>query len=265
MKKKEKSEVESPENKKKRLELQKRYDDECRKLNAARNFPDTTKSVEAIRLCGDNIIAIKAEAKEAQIIINLMSDESFGTDEPHVHITKEGQAVFVCGNVRFNVDIKDLNKVVGANGESNPLDKLLDSQIMELARSAGLQIEPFVRSLLDEPLKGLLQIAWYRDVEKHESDNLKTNQQGRIERYHRNLSKWREGDSSESTNGTSTPRKTRTAAKIMIPADQHKKLLELHKKGQSTGAIALALGMERSKSSRAAIRSTLRSLAGQSK
>jgi hypothetical protein len=248
----------------KQSELQKRYDDECRKLNAARSMPEASKSVEAIRLCSTNIVAIKKEAKEEEIILNICSDESFGTDEPHVHITKDGRSIFVCGDVRFEMDIHDINKAIGTNGEESPLHKLMDSQIMELARSIGLQIEPFVRELIEVPLTGLLQLCWYRDIEKHESDHLKDNQHKRVEKYHNALAHY-DANAAEN-NSPDSPRranKTRTSSKITIPVDQHKKLLEMHKKGQTTGAIAIALGMERNKASRSAIRNALHALSGQ--
>lgn len=243
-------------------ELQKRYDDECRKLNASRNT-----SVEAIRLCGDNIKQIKEEARAEEIVIEIASEASFGTDEPHFHITKEGKAVFVCGNVRFEADIKDVNKVVGANGEANPLDRLMDSQLIELARSIGLQIEPLARELLirgdgsfSGPLTGLLQITWYRDIEKHKSDHLEENQRQRVEKYHRALQRYDANAQDGSQSSASGPRKSRASARIVIAADQHKKMLEMRNQGKSTGEIAVALGMARDRNSRAAIRSTFAAL-----
>lgn len=243
-------------------ELQSRYNAECRKLNAARSLSDASKSIEAIRLCGDNIKAIKQEASENKLVLDVAHDDSFGTDEPHVHISREGEAIFVCGDVRFRVDIKDLNKVVGCNGEDHPLNKLMDSQLIEMARSIGLQTEPFSRELVMIPLTGLMQLCWYRDLEKHTSDHLKSNQTARVEAYHRQLSRYTPGQANANGERRALGTK-RESTKVSIPAEHHKKMLAMHKEGKSTGTIALALGLERSKASRAAIRNALRSLAGQ--
>ena len=179
---------------------QDQYDAACRKLNAARE----NQAVDAIAAAGKEIARIKKAAAAIGAVINISSDESFGKDEPHIV-----KGLFKCNGISFEVDTKDLNKVIGTNGEESPLGHLMDSQIAELARVLGLNVEPFVRELVILPIRGMLQMVWYRDVEKHESEHLTTGQAARIEKYHRDLAAWRP-DAPASDNG-SKPRKPRAA------------------------------------------------------
>jgi hypothetical protein len=246
--------------------LQAQYDAECRKLNAARALKNDA-SVEAIKLCGENIARIKKEALEVGSVLDIASDESFGTDEPHLVKRETGEVLFVCGTVSFEVDPRSLDKTIGASGYISPLEKLLDSQLVEIARLSGLQVEPFVRSLLMLPLTGVLQAVWYRDIRGHDSEHLRKGQADRIAEYHRRISVWKEDTPSTEEGGseskTRTPRQPKGAGKIVIDNAKHKQLLKLHKEGKSTGEIAVAIGMERSKSARAAVRQTLAALLAQ--
>lgn len=106
-----------------------------------------------------------------------------------VKVTKDGtKAYFEQGDIRFEVDVKDLNKVVGCNGESSPIDKLMDSEIVALAQTNKLPVQPYSFELLRPVLVGLLQTTWYRDVENHTSDHLTENQSNRVRWYLHGLS-----------------------------------------------------------------------------
>jgi len=206
-------------------------------------------------------------AQAEKNIRTVIAEKELPGDRPHIHITASGDGYFVCGDIGFQIDTKDIDKALGTQGESNPLHRLMDSQVIALAHSAGLQTEPFVSELVIPVLRGLVQIVWYRDLPQDfpvNMDNLNNNQVSRIDKYHKLLREWKAPTEEAPTSRKSRASGTGTgSAKILIPAEQHKKLLELHKKGESTGAIAVALGLERSKSSRAAIRSTLRGLEAQ--
>lgn len=125
-------------------------------------------------------------------------------DEAHIFATSKGETYFQQGDLRFSVDAKDLNKVVGANGESGVLAKLMDSQIVSLAVANGLPVSPYVYELVSKPLIGLIQLVWYRDLEKHESDHLKDNQRKRVALYLKELAAYKpDSRASDSPTGVS--------------------------------------------------------------
>ena len=107
-------------------------------------------------------------------------------EDAHIIRTRTG-AFFRQGDLRFSVDAKDLNNVVGANGGDNVIDKLMDSQIVALAGANALPHDPYVRELLRPVLTGLVQMVWYRDLQNHDSDHLRTNQSRRVVLYHQKL------------------------------------------------------------------------------
>lgn len=111
-----------------------------------------------------------------------------------IKVTADGQkAYFKQGDISFEVDLKDLNKVVDGNRQGTPVDKLMDSQILSLAEINGLPVTPFSRDLLRPVLIGVLQNTWYRDIEKRElSEHLLQNQSNRVAWYHRALRDYKE-------------------------------------------------------------------------
>lgn len=134
-----------------------------------------------------------------------------GADEAHIHFTSKGECLFQQGDIMFHVDSEDLNKVIGTNGETGVLEKLMDSQVILLATANGLPVHPYVREFLitnNGPLQGLLQLVWLRDIERHESDHLKQNQLRRVLEYHRKLSEYKAPEEDAST-GSSAVRSTR--------------------------------------------------------
>jgi predicted nucleic-acid-binding protein len=136
----------------------------------------------------------KKEAEEVvDTVIRTKEQEIWQlSPDARIHISSKGEAHFQQGDIMFPVDAKDLNKVVGGNGNPSALDKLMDSQIVSLATANGLPVSPFARDLVRKPLIGLLQLVWYRDVEKHESEHLKKNQEKRVAEYREQLSEYKE-------------------------------------------------------------------------
>lgn len=122
------------------------------------------------------------------------SDECFeqaqmankSAEDAHIIRTRSG-AFFRQGDLRFTVDAKNLNNVVGCNRGINVIDQLMDSQVIALAHANALTTEPYARELLTPVLTGLVQMVWYRDLQKHDSDHLRTNQARRVVRYHQQL------------------------------------------------------------------------------
>lgn len=163
----------------------------------AKPAPDTPKCV-----CGKAVTFYSSLDEQG-----FCSDECYekirssriGADEAHIHFTSKGECLFQQGDILFHVDSEDLNKVVGANGETSVIDKLMDSQIVSLATANGLPVRPYVRELVRKPLIGLVQLVWYRDIERHESDHLKQNQQRRVLEYHRQLSEYKEPEGGENS------------------------------------------------------------------
>jgi hypothetical protein len=142
-----------------------------------------------------------------------------------VYVTKSGEAHFEQGMVSFVVDSKDLNRVVGCNGESCPLDRLMDSEIVTLAQANNLPVQPYARELLTPVLKGVLQNTWYRDIEQHESDHLRDNQQARVAHYLFELKRYREpaaegSKSSRSGRAAGAPRKQGVRASMLSKSFQ---------------------------------------------
>lgn len=126
-----------------------------------------------------------------------------GFDEAKIFATSKGEAYFKQGDLMFSVDPKDLSKIVGENGRNCILDKLMDSQVVTLAQANGLPVQPFVRSLLKPVLVHLIQNVWYRDLEMHESENLKVNQDRAVATYLKALREYKEEDSPEKKVATS--------------------------------------------------------------
>lgn len=168
----------------------------------AKPAPDTPKCV-----CGKTVTFYSSIDEQG-----FCSDECYqklqrsrrGPEEAHIHFTSKGECLFQQGDILFHVDSEDLNKVVGANGETSVIDKLMDSQIVSLATANGLPVRPYVRELVRKPLIGLVQLVWYRDIQRHESDHLNQNQRSRIVEYHRKLSEYKEPESQSSE--TKSPR-----------------------------------------------------------
>jgi len=158
----------------------------------------------------DRLVKTKGlSQKDAEEIVDRVITEKetpFHDEGPRVFATAKGETYFEQGDIRFPVDAKDLNNVVGANGGTNCIDKLMDSQIAALAVANGLTIKPFARELLRDVLTGLVQIVWYRDLEKHESEHLRLNQEKRIELYKRKLAMYKEEPASGSNNGNGNRR-----------------------------------------------------------
>lgn len=129
-----------------------------------------------------------------------MAQRGTNPESAHIITTRKQGAYFQQGDIKFPVDSKSLDKTLGAGPFKNDgscLDKLMDSQIAALAQANGLPIQPFVRELVLSPLRGVVQLVWYRDLEKHSSDHLTSNQFKRIEDYKRALVNYRPGDASE--------------------------------------------------------------------
>lgn len=124
------------------------------------------------------------------------------TATARIRVTSNGEAAYYeQADISFAVDPKDLCKVVGANGEVSPIDVLLDSQLVTLAQANGLPVAPFVRELLRPVLIGIVQLVWYRDIEKHTSEHLETNQQNRVSWYLNALRNYKEKPQETADNG----------------------------------------------------------------
>jgi hypothetical protein len=135
--------------------------------------------------------------------------------KPHIHFTAKGEAIFVCAEVGFQVDSKDLNKAIGTNGEHSKLDSLMDSQLAAIAHAVGINTSPFVRDLLLIPLRGLVQLTWYRDIYGHTSEHLENNQKKRVDKYNSDLLDWSPDglDIKSQRVGHNRPRAPRVSAK----------------------------------------------------
>jgi hypothetical protein len=101
------------------------------------------------------------------------------------------------GEVRFPVDY-DLDKTLGAGTyghEPSCLDKLMDSQLVAFAQLNNIVVDPFVRYLVESPLRGIVQLTWYRDLGvAHDDDYLVKNQEKRVRQYMQNLSEYKPGE-----------------------------------------------------------------------
>jgi hypothetical protein len=130
----------------------------------------------------------------------------------HIHIGKDGECFFRLGDVSVPVEGKNPDHDVAPASIIKCLSGLLDSQVAQLAMACQLPIKPFVRELVIEPLVGLVQLIWYRDVVKKTSDHLKKNQEKRIAKYHQLLSEYVPEDESSPTgdDAVKKPRKQRT-------------------------------------------------------
>lgn len=128
---------------------------------------------------------------------DLARKQTRSIEEAQIKPTKDGRAFFQQGDIMFPVDAKDLNNVVGCNGGSNVIDKLMDSQVVTLARANGLTVTPYARELLRPVLTGLVQLVWRRDLEANDSEHLRENQRRRIERYTRELASYSKPADSE--------------------------------------------------------------------
>lgn len=164
-----------------------------------------------LSISGDST-AVKAAFDEATRIKKLEESNLQTSEEAHIKVTAKGQAYFQQGDIRFEVDSQDLNKVLGTNGETSPLSHLMDSQISALAQANHIPAQPFVRELILQPIVGVLQMVWYRDLQGHMSEHLVINQRARIERYMKALKEYKEPSSAE--NGSSGVRRApRTSVK----------------------------------------------------
>jgi hypothetical protein len=133
--------------------------------------------------------------------------------KPHIHFTARGEAIFVCAEIGFKVDSKDLNKVLGTNGEHSPLDSLMDSQLAAIAHAVGIHTEPFVRELLIPVIRGIVQSVWYRDMgERVNFDHLESNQKKRLDNYHKALLEYKAPEPGQEPS-RNRPRAPRVSAK----------------------------------------------------
>ena len=177
--------------------------------------PDRQKRIDT--LAAKKNLSKKDAAEAVDGAIAKSQDHSENIEQSHVAdtarviVSKDGQkAYFVQGDTRFEVDVKDLNKVVGCNGESCPLDRLMDSEIVALAQANKLPVQPYSRELLRPVLVGLLQTTWYRDIDDHTSAHLDENQRNRIEWYLHALKKHKEPTAD--SDGSRKPRAARQSA-----------------------------------------------------
>jgi hypothetical protein len=138
--------------------------------------------------------------------------------KPHIHFTGKGEAIFVCAEIGFRVDNRDINKALGTNGEHGPLDGLLDSQLSAVAHAVGWRTDPYVRELLILPLRGLVQEIWYRDVDGREiSEHLATAQKKRVDKYHHDLLEYKPAEpGQEPRKANGRARAPRVAAKSLV-------------------------------------------------
>lgn len=116
---------------------------------------------------------------------------------PHVVKNRKGDLHFMQGEIRFPVDY-DLDKTLGAGRyghEPSCLDKLMDSQLVAFAQLNNLFIDPFVRYLVESPLRGIVQLTWYRDLGiQHDDIHLVRNQELRVRDYVRHLAEYKPGE-----------------------------------------------------------------------
>ncbi len=108
-------------------------------------------------------------ADAEKMIREVIATKELPTDRPHLHFASSGEVIFVCADIGFKVDTRDLNKVIGTNHEHSPLDGLMDSQLAAIAHSMGLNTDPFVRELVRDPINHLVQLVWYRDLQENVS------------------------------------------------------------------------------------------------
>lgn len=109
-------------------------------------------------------------------------------------VIKKDDAIFQQGDIQFRVYRDDLERTLGAGQwghEASVLDKLMDSQVISLAKANGLPVEPYVRELVRRPLNGIIQLVWYRDLQKYESDHLRQGQEKRVADYLRQLAEYK--------------------------------------------------------------------------
>ena len=129
-------------------------------------------------------------------------------------VTRPAGAFFEQGDIRFPVDIDDLDRVLGAGSSSyepSVIEKLMDSQVVSLATMNGLPVQPYVRHLVTSPLHGIVQMVWYRDLRhKVNFDHLAKNQERRVADYIRLLGEYKPG---ESEDGEGTRRKRGASTK----------------------------------------------------
>lgn len=188
--------------------------------------PKTYTRIINICRCGKNVAMYSGLLEEgfcSDKCYESAKTEVKGRAEARIKATAKGETYFEQGDIRFAVDPRDLAKVVGSKStkESGCIARLMDSQIVTLAQANGLPVSPFVRELLEPVLVGHLQLIWYRDLEKHETDHLTTNQQARVANYLRRLSEWKAPAETGSSNGSrapraagSAPRAAKTAASL---------------------------------------------------
>lgn len=116
---------------------------------------------------------------------------------PHVVKNRKGDLHFMQGDVRFPIDY-DLDKTLGAGRyghEPSCLDKLMDSQLVQFAQLNHITVDPFVRFLVESPLRGIVQLTWYRDLNvAHDDLYLVKNQENRIKLYERQLKEYQPGE-----------------------------------------------------------------------
>lgn len=110
-------------------------------------------------------------------------------------VTRPAGAFFEQGDIRFPIDIQDLDVVLGAGSHSyepSVIEKLMDSQVVSLATMNGLPIQPYVRHLITRPLHGIIQLVWYRDLKHNvDFDHLTKNQEQRVKDYIRLLGEYK--------------------------------------------------------------------------
>jgi hypothetical protein len=157
-----------------------------------------------------------------RIVRNTIATKELPDDRPHIHIVKKGEAHFVCGDVAFAVDTKDLNKVIGANREDSPLDRLMDSQLAAICQQMGMKTEPFVRELVRDPINHLVQWVWLRDIGdphiKFNGEHLEKNIHLSLDRYHKALLSWSPSAESrvDAKTGQRVPRAPRSEKSILM-------------------------------------------------
>lgn len=159
------------------------------------------------------------ERKEAEKIIRrVIATKELPDDRPHLHFRDTGEAVFVCADIGFKVDLRDLNKVIGTNGENSPIDHLMDSQIAAIGHSMGLKTDPFVRELLIDPIRHLVQMVWYRDLRANVSyEHLEKNLKISLDRYTKALLEYKPSEpGSEPRKANGRARAPREASKSLL-------------------------------------------------
>lgn len=137
--------------------------------------------------CGELMLRV-SDLSDAKIVTKIETITLAGKN------SKVKRGYFEQGDIKFQVNLKNLDKVLGAasySQDGSVLDKLMDSQIVTLATANNLPVEPYVRELVLAPLRGILQLVWYRDVENHVSDHLLENQVKRVIEYLRRLHEYK--------------------------------------------------------------------------